>query len=822
MRVGLLVLLTSARVAFANVQVTPASIDFGPVDVRGLGVTRTLTLTNATASGIDLGTAIETGSSAFTFVPPPSIHLPAGQSVTATLTYKPSGEQPDTASLTFVILDQPSIVVGVQGRGIDRHLVVTPPTDVTSFRSAPADVSIGIANTGEANLAITSMALVGGPVWQLVDADPVDVPGGSTYALHVRFTPAAIGAAPLGSVSFDSNCGSASVPLVGAGVAREVTIGPDLDLGYVGIGDVLEGDVTIENLDAMHGFTVAQVTSSDAAFSVMPPAQLDARATAPLHVTFRADVPGEYATTASLFLDQDPAATDTVTIRAHAVYLDAQGGGGCNAGGDAGLGVVLVLLVLLRSRRRVLAVLLAPVVASAEPRNLDISIFDPTPSTAPTGFQLVTPGIGEAGDVTASALLTYAAHPLVLASAQADDIAIANRMTLVLGGAWAVNDRVEIGAHLPLFVQNGDANDPQLAAGTPTLRADGRGNFSLDAKLRLTEELAVLAMVTAPTASDDRFAGQDATSARVLGIYGVQLTPRVSALFDFGGVARAKRQFASYVERSGIVWGGGMQYALRKDVSLEGEMFGELVPGGHLDAMGHGSLSATTELLVGVRDRIDPWFELGAAIGRGLTGGPGSPAFRTIVTLTFNPSVRRLVHIVPPSFGDAPRTRVTAAKPAAAGDADHDGIPDDRDVCPTQPETINGNADDDGCPDAGDSLVLVAPSELELLAPVRFTTGAHLDPASLNVLGQAAAVLRAHPEIAHLRIAAHVNPSGDADADLVLSQHRADAIRDWLVQWGISATRLEAHGFGSVHPVVDDTSDPTAADANARIEMLIL
>ncbi|HSN29425.1 MAG TPA: OmpA family protein, partial [Kofleriaceae bacterium] len=535
---------------------------------------------------------------------------------------------------------------------------------------------------------------------------------------------------------------------------------------------------------------------------------------------------GDYATTASLFLDQDPAATDTVTIHAHAVYLEAQGGGGCNAGGDAGLGLAILGLLLVRRRRRagalVPAILLAPAVASAEPRNLDVSIFDPTPSTAGTSFQLVTPGIGTTGDVTASALVTYAAHPLVLASAQADDVAIANRMTLVLGGAWAVSERVEIGAHLPLFVQNGDSLDPQMAAGTPAVRSDGRGNLTLHAKVRFTDELAAIAAVTPPTASDDRFAGQDGTSAHLLVVAGLRLAPRIAAMLNFGGVARPESRFASYIERSGVVWGAGGRYALRDNIALEGELFGELVPGGHLDAMGHASMTATTEVLVGAHDRLDPWFEVGVAIGRGVTGGPASPAFRGLVTLTFLPSTRRLVHIEPPQISDeAPQPDLPRAAGPYQRDGDGDGIPDDRDACPMQPETINGVADDDGCPDEGESLTRITALEVELLGPVRFTVGAQLDPASLNLLGQAAAMLRAHPEITRVQIAAHVNPSGDPAADLALSQHRAEAVRVWLVQWGIAASRLEARGFGGLHPVVDPSHD-AAPDVNARIELLIL
>jgi hypothetical protein len=40
-----------------------------------------------------------------------------------------------------------------------------------------------------------------------------------------------------------------------------------------------------------------------------------------------------------------------------------------------------------------------------------------------------------------------------------------------------------------------------------------------------------------------------------------------------------------------------------------------------------------------------------------------------------------------------------AFKSASPQDADGDGIPDDRDQCPEQPEDFDGFQDEDGCPD---------------------------------------------------------------------------------------------------------------------------
>jgi MYXO-CTERM domain-containing protein len=155
-------------------------------------------------------------------------------------------------------------------------------------------------------------------------------------------------------------------------------------------------------------------------------------------------------------------------------------------------------------------------------------------------------------------------------------------------------------------------------------------------------------------------------------------------------------------------------------------------------------------------------------------------------------------------------------------DNDHDGVPDATDKCPSQPETINGNNDDDGCPDRGDSLVLLAADRIELLEPVKFTgTGTKLGKASLNLLAQVGATLRANPEIIRLRVTAHVHPRWTAARDQTLSDDRAKVVKDWLVQYGINADRIDARGFGSQKPLVTKKK-AKAEEINDRIEFVIM
>jgi outer membrane protein OmpA-like peptidoglycan-associated protein len=153
-------------------------------------------------------------------------------------------------------------------------------------------------------------------------------------------------------------------------------------------------------------------------------------------------------------------------------------------------------------------------------------------------------------------------------------------------------------------------------------------------------------------------------------------------------------------------------------------------------------------------------------------------------------------------------------------DNDSDGILDQQDACPNEPETINGNADDDGCPDRGDALVVVTPSGVELTEAVQFS-GTKVAKASTNVLNQVAATLRAHQEIVRLKIVVHVQPTGNDAADQDQSDRRAQAVRDWLVQWGIPQTRLSVMGLGGTKPLVPRASK-NAALINDRVELIIL
>jgi outer membrane protein OmpA-like peptidoglycan-associated protein len=72
-----------------------------------------------------------------------------------------------------------------------------------------------------------------------------------------------------------------------------------------------------------------------------------------------------------------------------------------------------------------------------------------------------------------------------------------------------------------------------------------------------------------------------------------------------------------------------------------------------------------------------------------------------------------------------------------------------------------------------------------------------------------------------LRIEGHTD-STDTDAhNLELSQRRAQAVVDWLVEHGVEAERLVASGYGESRPVADNAT-PQGRAQNRRVELASL
>ncbi|MCA9540177.1 MAG: OmpA family protein [Myxococcales bacterium] len=153
-------------------------------------------------------------------------------------------------------------------------------------------------------------------------------------------------------------------------------------------------------------------------------------------------------------------------------------------------------------------------------------------------------------------------------------------------------------------------------------------------------------------------------------------------------------------------------------------------------------------------------------------------------------------------------------------DDDGDGLADAVDQCPRVAETPNGFRDDDGCPDEAPRFVF-KPEVPVIVNTVQFRTGSdELLPESSVVLDDIVLSLQQQPEV-RVRVEGHTDDVGEAAANLRLSQLRALAVVNYLVQMGVDRSRLTYEGYGETRPIVVDTTEEARA-RNRRVEFLAL
>jgi len=123
-------------------------------------------------------------------------------------------------------------------------------------------------------------------------------------------------------------------------------------------------------------------------------------------------------------------------------------------------------------------------------------------------------------------------------------------------------------------------------------------------------------------------------------------------------------------------------------------------------------------------------------------------------------------------------------------------------------------------PSAAAATVFVpapAPDNTVLTGVNFLSGGAELTAGSIVVLLDLANELSANPDL-KLEIRGHTDATGSAEANLALSQRRATAVLNTLVDMGIDKGRLKAVGYGESQPIADNNTAAGRA-ANRRVEI---
>lgn len=97
---------------------------------------------------------------------------------------------------------------------------------------------------------------------------------------------------------------------------------------------------------------------------------------------------------------------------------------------------------------------------------------------------------------------------------------------------------------------------------------------------------------------------------------------------------------------------------------------------------------------------------------------------------------------------------------------------------------------------------------------------AELNAGGREALGPVVDALLEHPDRS-IVVEGHTDSIGEEGYNLDLSQRRADAVADFLIEQGVEPGRIVAHGYGEQHPIASNDT-PAGRAQNRRVDIVIL
>ncbi len=295
-------------------------------------------------------------------------------------------------------------------------------------------------------------------------------------------------------------------------------------------------------------------------------------------------------------------------------------------------------------------------------------------------------------------------HKLLSFESGGNTYQVTNIITATLIGAFGLKAgpvELEFGVSAPLRIMNGDRGPDNLGGPGPNddqafkIDGQGLGNIGFHFKTRFIKTsrpphvgLGVIASIYLGAISDSKgkWLGDAKPVPQIIGILDKEFgrTGRLRMSLNAGIRLRPTETFTqndathpsglpapvtnqTITASAEIPFGFGIAYAISKQkFDIVGEVFGGVPLGDHENFQ-------PVEALAGVKLYLarNSFLSLGA--GTGLQPKKGAnPDFRGMIGIVFEPNI---------------------------GDRDGDGLKDDVDKCPDDPEDFDGFEDEDGCPD---------------------------------------------------------------------------------------------------------------------------
>lgn len=94
-----------------------------------------------------------------------------------------------------------------------------------------------------------------------------------------------------------------------------------------------------------------------------------------------------------------------------------------------------------------------------------------------------------------------------------------------------------------------------------------------------------------------------------------------------------------------------------------------------------------------------------------------------------------------------------------------------------------------------------------------------LKPGAREKLAKVSGILLAYPGL-KIRLEGHTDSIGTDEYNMRLSDHRANAVRDYLVEQGVPGSTVAAVGLGKADPVASN-DNAAGRQRNRRVEMVV-
>jgi outer membrane protein OmpA-like peptidoglycan-associated protein len=282
------------------------------------------------------------------------------------------------------------------------------------------------------------------------------------------------------------------------------------------------------------------------------------------------------------------------------------------------------------------------------------------------------------GSLGGYAGLQWADSPLVAISQVGDtetrEAILGNALGLNLAGQYAVHQRAAIGLSLPIWATTASA-EGRVGPALGDLRLAIPVGLVMPGQEGEGFGLSIVPLVDLPTGAAGRWLGDNGPGAGGLLAAGFG-TGKLSVVGDVGVMTASKIEVDNLVGGAALLADLSASYLIKPEIAVRVE--GRIDPGlaGNTIALA----GTPAELAVSVRRRPEvSGLSLTGGASAGLTRGASAARYRVFLGLGYT---------------------ARKAWPVIIPDTDGDGLLDNVDACPNEPEVVNTWKDEDGCPDA--------------------------------------------------------------------------------------------------------------------------